>query len=407
MSEQAQPSKPDGWKRTTLGDALPIRYGKARSEKHGLVREETAVYGSSGVIDTFERALTSGPTLIIGRKGTVGATHYSPEPCWPIDTVYFAESEPDKDLRFFKYPLDHLQLGKMDRSTAVPGLSRDDYNAKEVFVPLVEEQHQIVAEIEKQFTRLQAGVAGLRRVQANLRRYRAAVLKAASEGKLVPTEAGLARQEDRTYETGAHLLERILIERRQNWQGRAQYKEPIVPDPTKLPPLPSGWAWASMRQVGEVQLGRQRAPQHHTGDNMRPYLRVANVFEARIDTRDVKQMNFTATEFERYRLNYGDILLNEGQTPELVGRAAMFRDELVDCCYQKTLLRFRAYEGVPPQYALTVFRSYMHDHRFTRRLSLVEELETVVNANLQRATRLRQSILQRAFVGNRFVKLPV
>jgi hypothetical protein len=48
-----------------------------------------------------------------------------------------------------------------------------------------------VAEIEKQFTRLEAGVAALRRVQANLKRYRAAVLKAACEGRLVPTEAEL------------------------------------------------------------------------------------------------------------------------------------------------------------------------------------------------------------------------
>ena len=90
-----------------------------------------------------------------------------------------------------------------------------------------DEQREIVAEIEKQFTRLEAGVAGLRRVQANLKRYRAAVLKAACEGKLVPTEAELARQEGRTYETGAQLLERILTERRQKWSGKGKYKEPV------------------------------------------------------------------------------------------------------------------------------------------------------------------------------------
>ena len=95
---------------------------------------------------------------------------------------------------------------------------------------------EIVAEIEKQFTRLEAGVAGLRRVQANLKRYRAAVLKAACEGKLVPTEAELARQEGRTYETGAQLLERILTERRQKWNGKGNYKEPVKPDTTNLPP---------------------------------------------------------------------------------------------------------------------------------------------------------------------------
>jgi type I restriction enzyme S subunit len=70
-----------------------------------------------------------------------------------------------------------------------------------------------VAEIEKQFTRLDASVASLRRAQANLKRYRAAVLKAACEGKLVPTEAELARQEGRDYEPASALLERILKER--------------------------------------------------------------------------------------------------------------------------------------------------------------------------------------------------
>ena len=62
-------------------------------------------------------------------------------------------------------------------------------------LPPLPEQHRIVAEIEKQFTRLDASVAALKRVQANMKRYRASVLKAACEGKLVPTEAELAEAE--------------------------------------------------------------------------------------------------------------------------------------------------------------------------------------------------------------------
>ena len=116
------------------------------------------------------------------------------------------------------------------------------------------EQRRIVAEIEKQFTRLEAGVAALRRVQANLKRYRAAVLKAACEGRLVPTEAELAKvrvqsgsgvpplKQSRdgsatlsaTFETGEALLARILAERRKNWTGRGKYKEPAAPDTTNF-----------------------------------------------------------------------------------------------------------------------------------------------------------------------------
>src|SRR5207237_4046681 len=59
----------------------------------------------------------------------------------------------------------------------------------------VAEQKRIVAEIDKQFTRLDAAVVALRRVQANLKRYRSAILKAASEGRVVATEAELARRE--------------------------------------------------------------------------------------------------------------------------------------------------------------------------------------------------------------------
>ena len=90
-----------------------------------------------------------------------------------------------------------------------------------------------MAEIEKQFTRLDASVAALKRVQANLKRYRASVLKAACEGKLVPIEAELARSEGRDYEPADQLLERILAERRalresQEKRGR-KYKEPVGP----------------------------------------------------------------------------------------------------------------------------------------------------------------------------------
>jgi type I restriction enzyme, S subunit len=111
-------------------------------------------------------------------------------------------------------------------------------------------------------------------------------------------------------------------------------------------------------------LGRQRAPQHHDGDNMRPYLRAANVLEDRLDLSNVKWMNFTPAEFETFALRPGDILLNEGQAPDLLGRPAMYQGEIVECCFQKTLLRFRAKEGVLPDYALIVFRHYMRSGRF-------------------------------------------
>ena len=112
----------------------------------------------------------------------------------------------------------------------------------------LDEQKRIVAEIEKQFSRLDEAVANLNRVKANLKRYKAAVLKAAVEGRLVETEAELARREGRSYETGDQLLQRILETRRSQWKGKGKYKEPAAPDTTDLPELPEGWVWARLER---------------------------------------------------------------------------------------------------------------------------------------------------------------
>ncbi len=78
---------------------------------------------------------------------------------------------------------------------------------------------------------------------------------------------------------------------------------------------------------------------------MRPYLRVANVFADHIDARDVKHMHFEPEEFERFRLIPGDVLLNEGQTPELLGRPAIYRGQLQECAFTNSLIRFQGQAG--------------------------------------------------------------
>lgn len=119
---------------------------------------------------------------------------------------------------------------------------------KSICLPVAppEQQKRIAEEIDKQLSRLDAGVAALKRTQAHLKRYRAAVLKAACEVRLVPTEAEIARREGRSYETGTQLLERTLAERRAKWQGRGKYQEPAAPVVLGLAEGPEGWTWATM-----------------------------------------------------------------------------------------------------------------------------------------------------------------
>lgn len=98
---------------------------------------------------------------------------------------------------------------------------------------------------------------------------------------------------------------------------------------------------------------------------MRPYLRVANVFEDRIDASDLKEMDFTGV-YERFKLHPGDVLLNEGQTPELLGRPAIYRGIPQDVAFTNSLIRFQAGPLITPEWALLVFRHHMHSGRFKR-----------------------------------------
>ncbi|MCL5996890.1 MAG: restriction endonuclease subunit S [Chloroflexi bacterium] len=128
---------------------------------------------------------------------------------------------------------------------------------------------------------------------------------------------------------------------------------------------PKGWSVTTINDAGAVLLGRQRAPQYQTGKYSKPYVRVANVFEDRIDLTDLLSMDFDESDCKRYSLRCGDILLNEGQSTELVGRPAMWRDEIPNCCFQNTLVRFRTKdEIVTPEYALALFLNYFRSGRF-------------------------------------------
>ena len=324
----------------------------------------------------------------------------------------------------------------------------------DVPIPSLPEQRRIVAEIEKQFTRLEAGVGALRRVQANRKRYRVAVLKAVCEGRLVPTEAALTAKNSKTaktkldslsafsafsavnnppYETGAQLLQRILSARRKHWTGRGQYKEPTAPDTSQLDALPEDCTWATFEQIAErVTVGFVGSMKYEYVERGVPFLRGQNVRENRFDPEGLLHVS---PEFHqrlsKSALRPGDLAVVRSGS---VGVTCVIPESLRDANCANLVLVQRPL-GFVPQYGAYYMNSLAKRHvaagkvgvalihfntksvaalavplpplaqqarivaEVERRLSVVEEVETVVNTNLQRAARLRESILQKAFSG--------
>ena len=328
------------------------------------------------------------------------------------------------------------------------GMTRDGINTEQLLampVPIAprKQQRRIVEAIESYFTRLDDAVATLERVQRNLKRYRAAVLKAAVEGRLVPTEAELARAEGRDYEPASALLERILAERRRRWHetgARGKYQEPIAPDTSGLPRLPEGWCWTTWSQIGLSQNGRAFPSKEYRDEGVR-LLRPGNLHvSGRVDwtAKNTQHMpEKWVAEFPGFLLGPNELVMNltaQSLADDFLGRICITGPA------ERCLLNQRIARLIPilvdEHFVLCLFKASgfrrfvaslntgsLIQHMFTsqlarfvlplpplaeqsrivaeieRLLSLVDEAELLANVSARRCACLRQSILKWAFEG--------
>lgn len=203
------------------------------------------------------------------------------------------------------------------------------------------EQLRVVSTLDSLLSRLDAAVASLTSGQRKLKAYRASVLKAAVEGRLVPTEAELARQEGRPYEPADVLVERILKERRRRWEEaelakmkaagkvpkddkwKAQYSEPEPPDVDSLPTLPEGWRWATVSSL--YWDGGYGTSVKCTDDGTGPaVLRIPNIVAGRVELDHLKFAAHDAVIQPDGRVRPGDFLfIRTNGSRSLIGRGAL------------------------------------------------------------------------------------
>ena len=237
-----------------------------------------------------------------------------------------------------------------------PAARDEEFLDLDVLVAPTQEQERIAEKIEELLSDLDAGIAALERARANLKRYRAAVLKAAVGGRL--TEKWRAAQSD--VEPGEKLLDRILADRRRRWEEaqlkrfaekkqtppkgwKDKYPEPARPDLTALPKLPEGWCWACLDQISEIVGGVTKGQRRTNKEVTRavPYLRVANVQRGYLDLDEIKKIEATEREIEELRLVKGDVLFNEGGDRDKLGRGWIWEEQIRECIHQNHVFRAR------------------------------------------------------------------
>ncbi|KFZ30178.1 hypothetical protein IDSA_11490 [Pseudidiomarina salinarum] len=280
---------PEGWANSKLGDLVKLEYGKSLPARD-RVEGEYPVYGSAGIVGTHNDYLVSEPSIIVGRKGTVGAVYKTNKPFYAIDTTYYVVQKISLDLNWLAYLLQHLKLVRLNEATGVPGLNRDKTYKVTVALPPLTEQKQI-----------------------------AEVLSSVDES--IQTTQRLIEQAERVKQG---LMEELLT----GGLGSEAIERGKVPD---------GWV---VTTVGEsclkVTVGIASSATHaYTSDGV-PLLRNQNIKYGFIDDSDLL---YVTEEFdEKYktkRLKTGDVIsMRTGYT----GASAIIDERFHDCQTFTTLI---------------------------------------------------------------------
>lgn len=313
---------------------------------------------------------------------------------------------------FWKKHIEGKQYG-----TAINYVRMSNFTSLQIPLPPLPEQERIVAKIEELFTQLEAGTAALRRIQAGLKRYKASLLKAACEGKLV--------EQDPADEPAEELLRRLG-------------KKPVEGE--GLSELPPGWCWTILGDIASHVTSGSRGWAKYYSNEGDLFLRVGNFdrLTTSIDLNQISHVNAPNTaEGNRTRLRLNDILItitadvgmvgivderiihnwNNSYINQHVGLVRLLNSDLANYVAYALISEPLQQQFKTMQYGVTKKGFNLLDLKslqiplpplteqrriideVERQLSMVVEIESVVDVNLARSARLRQAILKQAFEG--------
>ena len=312
-------------------------------------------------------------------------------------------------------------------------------------MPPLSEQSRIVAKIEELFTQLDVGVEELRKAQAQLTRYRQAVLTAAVTGELTRKWREAHNDE---LEPASELLvqtlkdQRIsLVNRINSDKGEQNYWEPRTPETTDLPGLPSLWIWASLESVAEAVGGYAFKSKLFLEHGKHQVVKMANIKMGILDLSERPAFVDDADPevLKKFSLRSGDLLVTLTGTRKKrdYGFVVALEQPTRSLLLNQRIARLRPYKPILPRYLQIVMQDPVYRDRFfshetgnvgqgnvgmaaitvepvaiaplaeqhkivsefERLTSIIHALEQTIDLAFKKADRVRQSILKDAFEG--------
>ncbi|WP_415520427.1 MAG: helix-turn-helix domain-containing protein [Desulfovibrio aminophilus] len=252
-------------------------------------------------------------------------------------------------------------LTERQRGNSPPAINEAEFFDYEVTLAPSAEQARIVSRVEELFSDLDKGEESLRRAQAQLKRYRQSVLKAAVTGEL--TRAWREQNADKL-ESGEALLKRILKARRETWEQaeseklrakgkrpkdnawKSRYVEPQGPDTEGLPELPQGWAWATVEILADYEksslrdgpFGSNLKSEHYVDDGPR-VIRLQNVGDGQFIDEQAHISEAHYAKLQTHCVHGGDIIIAALGSP--LPRACVVPDSVGPAINKADCVRYR------------------------------------------------------------------
>jgi len=245
----------------SMGTGLPFFQGKAEFRDR---------YAEARVWCSEPNKIAEQEDILLSVRAPVGPTNLAPSRCCIGRGLSAIRPEAGINRNYLLHAFRRFANELDAKGTGTTFKAVSGQTVRNFLLPIAPsaEQSRIADALDELLSDLDAGVAVLERARGKLKQYRASVLKAAVEGALTADW----RKAHPDAEPATELLKRILAERRRRWEedqlkkfkdaGKAppkdwkeKYREPAAPDTTNLPPLPSGWCWASCEQVGDTTTG--------------------------------------------------------------------------------------------------------------------------------------------------------
>ncbi|MEO9241536.1 restriction endonuclease subunit S [Pseudomonas inefficax] len=385
---------PSGWVDATLGDVLisvigggtPPRNVPAYFEGNipwFTVKDMKSLKPSDAEEHISEAAIENSATNLIPANTVVVATRIAlgramrPTVSCAINQdlkALILGQEINSDFILYWVAANERVIQGLGSGTTVSGIRLEVLHGLPLLLPPAAEQTRIVAKLEELLADLDAGVAELKSAQKKLAQYRQSLLKAAVEGALTAEW----RANNKSSETGAQLLARISTERRVRWEAKQlakfaeqdktppkdwqkKYPEPVLPDVADLPGLPEGWVWATIDQLTVEQRYGSSAKTNEDNSGI-PVLRMGNIKDGKLDYTDIKYLPKSHEEFPALFLRDGDLLFNRTNSPELVGKTAVYRSEQLPCSFASYLIAVRFTPYYAPELASAFINSAYGRH---------------------------------------------